>query len=86
MTQSFNVYSNCSGGCLLDVESDPEEHVNLALRMPQEVAELCALLEAVEHTAWLPNRGVQQRAAFDAAHQKYGVASMGRSKCPCTAQ
>ena len=60
-----SITQNCSEGCLFEVMSDPTEHVEISAQHPEVVTELKARLEAVEATAWVPNRGVPMEAACD---------------------
>lgn len=65
-------FTNCSTGCLFDVVDDPTERVNLASQMPDLVNSMTRRLEALEATAWTPERGQPQSIACHTASVKYG--------------
>jgi hypothetical protein len=53
----WDVTADCRAGCLYDLRADPNEHTNLASAEPALVAHLRARLEAINRTAFSPDRG-----------------------------
>ena len=49
--------TNCSTGCLFNIESDPNEHIDLTNTMPEKADEMMRLLQNLNKDLFKPNRG-----------------------------
>ena len=58
-------------GCLYNIKTDPNEHVNLASKMPDVLAEMRKKLSGYQGTHFEPDRGNEWPGACDAALNKY---------------
>ena len=69
-----NVRERCGQrrGCLYDIINDPEEHSNLASRMPRKLKRMRKKLRQYQATYFNPNRGEGSPAACEAALNEYG--------------
>ena len=68
---SSNFVGHCAGGCLFELEADPQERHDLAASMPDKVAELYAMVVAHEATAFNPIRGKQDPQSCTTALGEY---------------
>eukprot|EP01006_Ploeotia_vitrea_P006676 TRINITY_DN14375_c0_g1_i1.p1 TRINITY_DN14375_c0_g1~~TRINITY_DN14375_c0_g1_i1.p1 ORF type:complete len:553 (-),score=61.32 TRINITY_DN14375_c0_g1_i1:1318-2976(-) len=59
-------------GCLFNIKADPNEHVNLAKKMPAKWHELYARVQELQKGVYSPNRGWFDPLACKAAMYTYG--------------
>ena len=67
-----HVIEKCGDGCLFNIKSDPNEHVNLATKMPDVLAEMQEKLRKYQETHFNPDRGTVWPEACKMALNKYG--------------
>ena len=68
-----NIQEECGEkGCLYNIKDDPDEYVNLALKLPNKLKEMQSKLAAYQSTYFNPDRGAYWPAACEAALNKYG--------------
>jgi hypothetical protein len=73
------MHTNCTPACLFDLFADENEHHELtrsstsnSSAVAAKVKELMSMLEAIEQTAWTPDRGKPSQVACDTANGRYG--------------
>lgn len=59
-------------GCLYNIKEDPEEHENLAAKMPEELQEMRTKFDNYKKTFFDPDRGKSSPGACEVALGKYG--------------
>ena len=69
---SIQVIENCGDGCLFNIKTDPDEHNNLATKMPDVLADMQTKLKKYQATYFNPDRGKKWPEACTTAMNKYG--------------
>ena len=64
----INVTSHCNDGCLLNIKVDPYEYENLAMKMPDMLAQMQRKLQMYENTYFNPDRGSVWLGTRETAH------------------
>ena len=73
-TQEKEIDKNfdCGDGCLYNIKQDPNEYVNLATKMPDDLKMMQKKLQQYQKTYFDPNRGKVSPLACETALNKYG--------------
>ena len=69
---SLQVIESCGDGCLFNIKTDPNEHDNLATKMPDILADMQKKLQKYQVTHFNPDRGKMWPEACTTALNKYG--------------
>ena len=68
----IQVVESCGNGCLFNIKTDPNEHDNLATKMPSILTEMQKKLKAYQETHFNPDRGKKWPEACTKALNDYG--------------
>ena len=63
---------DCGDGCLFNIKEDPDEHDNLATKMPDTLKMMQKKLQAYQKTYFNPDRGGNWPGACETALNQYG--------------
>ena len=72
-SQHVDAVMHCGNtGCLYNIKKDPEEHTDLAAKMPDLLSEMRKKLTEYQNSRFQPDRGDEWPGACDTALNKYG--------------